>query len=164
MRRKRIVVFGDFYSSGSYSAATAAAVKARADELAHGRLDVVRLDPAANARTGIGPAAYSEYERIFGPRVLGRWPVHPVVDGLDQIEILLDSGCLVVHPRCTHLIAAFQGYCRARRGGMLLDYPAETLHPHEDLMDALRGGIRDAFPEGRRIQPQLRVVHASRMY
>jgi len=162
--RKRVVVFGDFYSSGSYSAATAAAVKARADELAHGRLDVVRLDPAANARSGIGPAAYSEYERIFGSRALGRWPVHPVVDGLDQIEILLDTGCLIIHPRCTHLIAAFQGYCRARRAGMLLDYPAETLHPYEDLMDALRGGIRDVFPEGRRIQPQLRTIHASRMY
>lgn len=161
--RRRVVVFGDFYSSGSYSAATAAAVKARADELAHGRLDVVRLDPAASARTGIGPAAYSEYERIFGARVLGRWPVHPVVDGLDQIEILLDTGCLIIHPRCTHLIAAFQGYSRAKRGGMILDYPAETLHPHEDLMDALRGGIRDVFPEGRRIQPQLRTIHASRM-
>jgi hypothetical protein len=31
-------------------------------------------------------------ERIFGSRVLGRWPFRPVVDGLDQVEILLDSG------------------------------------------------------------------------
>jgi hypothetical protein len=161
--RKRIVVFGDFYSSGSYSAATAMAVKARADELAHGRLDVVRLDPAASAKTGIGPAAYSEYERVFGSRVLGRWPVHSVVDGLDQIEILLETGCLIIHPRCTRLIAAFHGYSRAKRGGTILDYPEENLHPHEDLMDALRGGIRDLFPEGRRIQPQLRTVHVSRM-
>ena len=30
-------------------------------------------------------------------------------------------------------------------------------------MDALRGGVRDRFPEGRIEQPAMRTVHASRM-
>ena len=34
-------------------------------------------------------------------------------------------------------------------------------NPHEDLIDALRGGVRDRFPEGRVEQPRLSQVHAS---
>ena len=46
----------------------------------------------------------------------------------------------------------------AKRGGEWLDEPAESQHPHEDLMDALRGGVRDRFPEGRpRTEPFRRV-------
>jgi hypothetical protein len=87
----------------------------------------------------------------------------PVVDGLDQVEILLDSGCLLIHTRCKHLIAAFQNYRRARRGGEILDYPEDPQNPHEDLMDALRGGIRDVFPDGRRALPALTTVPAARL-
>ena len=76
--------------------------------------DVVRLDPAATARSGVGPAAYGEFERVFGSKVMGRWPQHRVVDGLDQLEILLDKGNLVIHPRCEHLRAAFLNYSRKR--------------------------------------------------
>jgi hypothetical protein len=104
-----------------------------------------RRCPRRHGRGGVGPAGHlPAYERIFGSRVLGRWPFHPVVDGLDQVEILLDSGCLLIHPRCKHLIAAFQNDRRARRGGEILDYPEDPQNPHEDLMDALRGGIRIA--------------------
>ena len=56
--------------------------------------------PGRAARTGVGPAAYGEFERIFGSRITERWPSHRVVDGLDQIEILLDTDCLLIHPRC----------------------------------------------------------------
>ena len=65
----------------------------------HGRIDLVRLDPAASARSSLGPAAYSEYEREFGSRIIGRWPTHLVLDGLDTIENLLDTGDLKIHPR-----------------------------------------------------------------
>ena len=61
------------------------------------------LDPAATARSSLGPAAYSEYERVFGSRILARWPQHLVLDGLDTIELLLDTGNLQIHPRCTRL-------------------------------------------------------------
>ena len=95
------------------------------------------------------------------PGTLGRWPSHRVHDGLDQLEVLLDQGCLLLHPRCTGLKAAFQNYARRRTpGGDWLDEPADPQHPHEDLMDALRGGVRDRFPEGRIEQPRLRTVPA----
>ena len=68
---------------------------------------------------------------------------------------------LVIHPRCKHLIAAFQNYRREEQDGEFLDTPVDPQHPHEDLMDAIRGGIRDAMPEGRTPPPALRRVHAS---
>ena len=162
--QRLVAVFGDFYSCGSYSAATATQLHKHSEALpSRGHLDAIRLDPAASARTGIGPAAYGEYERVFGSRLMGRWPLHQVVDGLDQIEILLDTGGLIVHPRCKHLIDAFKNYRRAERHGIILNYPADPQNPQEDLMDALRGGIRDRFPEGRTPPPNLRQVHARRL-
>ena len=65
--------------------------------------------------------------------------------------------CLIIHPRCAKLKAALQNYTRERTGsGDWLDEPADPQHPHEDLMDALRGGVRDRFPEGRVEQPAMR--------
>ena len=121
----------------------------------------MRLDPASSARTGIGPAAYGEFERVFGRRATARWPSHRVTDGLDQFEVLLDRGLLLIHPRCATLKAAFQNYTRRRTGrGDWLDEPADPQHPHEDLMDALRGGVRDRFSDGRIEQPGLRSISA----
>ena len=37
------------------------------------------------------------------PRSLARWPTHRVLDGLDQLEVLLDRDCLLIHPRCQAL-------------------------------------------------------------
>jgi hypothetical protein len=161
--KHRVTVFGDYHAEGLYSEAAARAIRTRGEELTNrGRLDSVRLDPAASARTGIGPTAYGEFARIFGERLLGRWPLHRVTDGLDQLEVLLETGCLVIHPRCVKLKAAFQNYARKRTGRSdWLDEPADPQHPHEDLMDALRGGVRDRFPEGRIEQPAMRRIHAS---
>jgi hypothetical protein len=125
-----------------------------------GRLDQVRLDPAASARSSLGPAAYSEYEREFGSRIVGRWPQHLVLDGRDTLENLLDTDDLTIHPRCIRLKEAFRNYCRQRRGGQWIDFPADG-HPEEDLMDALRGGIRDAMPGGLAPGPKVHLVHAS---
>ena len=126
-----------------------------------GTPDLVRLDPASTARTGVGPAAFGEFARVFGGSIVGRWPSHRVADGLDQLEVLLDRGLLLVHPRCETLISAFQNYSRARGpGGAWLDTPADPQHPHEDVMDALRGGVRDRFPDGRIEQGRFRSVRA----
>ena len=121
---------------------------------------MVRLDPAASARSSLGPAAYSEYEREFGSRIIARWPQHLVLDGLDTIENLLETGDLKIHPRCTQLKDAFRNYCRQRRGGQWVDFPADG-HPEEDMMDALRGGIRDAMPQGLVPGPRVHQVRAS---
>ena len=48
---------------------------------------------------------------------------------------------------------AFRNYCRQRRGGQWIDFPADG-HPEEDMMDALRGGIRDAMPDGGVLKPE----------
>jgi hypothetical protein len=159
---RRVLVFGDFHAEGLYSEAAAKAILAHAQELPSGsQIDTVRLDPASTARSGVGPAAYAEFERVFGTRTLARWPSHRVTDGLDQLEVLLDKGLLLIHPRCTVLQSAFQNYARRRTGrGDWLDEPADPQHPHEDLMDALRGGVRDRFPDGRLEQPRFSQVHA----
>ena len=159
--RKRVTVFGDYHALDVVSQKNARAIKELADQLpCHGRIDLVRLDPAASARSSLGPAAYSEYEREFGSRIVARWPQHLVLDGLDTLENLLETGDLMIHPRCVRLKDAFRNYCRQRRGGQWVDFPADG-HPEEDMMDALRGGIRDAMPAGRAPRPSLPRAHAS---
>jgi hypothetical protein len=153
--KKRATVFADFHAEGLYSEAAAKAIWQHGQELpSRGVLDTVRLDPAANARTGIGPTAAAEFRKVFGERSTDHWPAHRVADGLDQVALLLDKDLLQIHPRCAHLTAALQQYVRKRTSrGDWLDEPADPQHPHEDLVDALRGGIRDRFPEGRLYQP-----------
>ena len=77
-----------------------------------------------------------------------------VLDGLDTLELLLDGGNLIIHPRCVRLKDAFQNYRRQRRGGQWIDFPADG-HPEEDMIDALRGGVRDALPAGSVIELEL---------
>ena len=93
-----------------------------------------------------------EYERV-GLRPLHRWPISSVADGLALVESFLHPADghtrLFLHPRCTATIRAIGNYRRARRGGQWQDYPEDPQHPHEDLVDALRGGLRTCFPEGR---------------
>jgi hypothetical protein len=163
--RPRVTVFAEYHAADVVSHKNALAIKALADQLpCRGQIDLVRLDPAAVARSSLGPTAYGEYERVFGSRMVARWPHHPVLDGLDMIELLLDAGCLTIHPRCVRLKEAFASYCRQRRGGEWIDFPADG-HPEEDMIDALRGGIRDAMPEGCLVGRGLpRRIHASRLW
>ena len=165
----QITVFADYYAVDIVSAANAEKILDLCKSLTAGRgPERVRLDPAASARSSLGPAAFGEYERVFGSRFTARWPQHIVTDGLDQLEILLGmppaEPCLIVHPRCEHLIAAFQNYRREERDGEYLDSPVDPQHPHEDLMDALRGGVRDTMPAGREAPSALRTVPARRMF
>jgi phage terminase large subunit-like protein len=162
--RFSVNVFADYYAEGLYSRANAEAIQAVGRERCSGRLDAIRLDPAGSHRTGIGPTVSSEYDRVFGSRSLSPWPLLSVTDGLDLIETLLGSETrdaeLIIHPRCVHLIEAFKNYQRANSGGEWLDRPKDPQHPQEDLMDALRGGLQDRFPEGRRPAPVFRWMQA----
>jgi Terminase large subunit, T4likevirus-type, N-terminal len=163
----KVTVFGDYHGVDVVSAENAMAIRDRCMSLAQRGPDLVRLDPAASARTSIGPAAFNEYARVFGERITDRWPSHGVVDGLDQIELMLggaDEPKIVIHPRCTQLVQAFQTYRRAERGGEYLDTPVDPQHPAEDLLDALRGGIRDSLPDGRKPPPNLRTVSARHFF
>jgi Terminase large subunit, T4likevirus-type, N-terminal len=159
----QVTVFGEYHALDVVSRKNAFAIRELARTLpCLGKLDRVRLDPAATARSSLGPAAYSEYEQVFGPRLVARWPRHLVLDGLEMMDLLLESGNLLIHPRCRRLKEAFQTYSRQRRGGEWINYPADS-HPEEDFIDALRGGIRDAFPDGLVPRPNLRPVHAGRV-
>lgn len=156
----RVTVFGEYLQMDTYSQANAQAIKAKGDSLpCYGRHDTVVIDPASEARSSLGPAAYGEYQRVFG-RLISKAAGGIVVDGLDQMELMLETGNLLFHPRCTAMKAAMQNYARARRGGEWLDTPAADQSPHEDLVDALRYGIRTRFPEGRPQQSSIRRVHA----
>jgi phage terminase large subunit-like protein len=159
--RKRVTVFADYHARDVVSHKNAHAIRMLAGELpCRGRVDIVRLDPAATARSSLGPAAYAEYEREFGSRIVARWPQHLVLDGLDTLENLLETGNLIIHPRCVRLKDAFRNYARQRRGGQWIDFPADG-HPEEDMMDALRGGIRDAMPGGLSPGPRVHQVRAA---
>jgi hypothetical protein len=158
--RRIISVFADYYAIDKTSSDNARAILERSYQVCGGRLDAVYLDPASTARSGIGPAARGEFARVLGERITTTWPTHRVLEGLDQVEILLGAEPrepdLWIHPRCTFLMEAFRTYRRAEHRGEVLDVPADPQHPAEEAMDALRGAIRTAFPDGREAQPQFR--------
>ena len=95
-----MTVFGDYHAVDVVSQKNARAIEALAHQLpCHGRIDMVRPRPGRGGSIALGLAAYSEYEREFGSRIVARWPQHLVLDGLDTIEILLETGDLMIHPR-----------------------------------------------------------------
>jgi hypothetical protein len=62
---------GDYHALDVVSRNNALAIKELAGQLpCRGKIDCARLDPAASARSSLGPAAYSEYERVFGSRLV----------------------------------------------------------------------------------------------
>ena len=91
-----------------------------------------------------------------------------MADGLALLESFISPADgtprLLVHPRCTALIRALQCYRRAKRAGQWLDRPADPQHPHEDLVDALRGGLKAHYPEGRTAQSTLNRVKARQVF
>ena len=62
------------------------------------------------------------------------------------------------------IVAVGKCNCRRSRDGEFLDTPLDPQHKAEDLMDALRGGIRDAMPEGHKAPPDLRTISARRLF
>lgn len=161
----RVTCFGDFIAKGAFSEANAKAIKRHGETLpCAGRIDSAVIDPAADQNTSIGPNSYNEYERVFGSRILSRAPRHLVADGLDQLEVLLDRGDLLLHPRSTHSKAAFQNYRRAQRGGEFLNKPADDQSPYEDSMDAIRYGVRSRFPGGFTAPSNLRDIPARTLF
>ena len=163
--RHSLRVFCDYYSFNTGAFDVAREILARSWSRCGGRLDVRSTDPAGGARNPVGPTVLGEYQKAG--LALDRWPGGSVVDGLALIESFVrtagGSTDLKVHPRCVDLIRAFEGYARARRGGQWIDGPEDPQHPHEDLIDSLRGGLRRAFPAGRGPTPLLMTIPAQRL-
>jgi hypothetical protein len=144
----KVTIFAEYLAKDRFSNQNAVAIRDLANSLpCAGRINGWRIDPASGARTSIGPAAFGEYEKVLG-RNLEKAPSGRVADGLDFMECLMDQNALVIHPRCTNLIAAFQNYRRAERNGEYLNEPAMDQSPHEDMIDSTRYIIKSLFPSG----------------
>jgi hypothetical protein len=152
----QVNVFADYLAEGQTAEECAMEIRALAEGLCGAARRVVSTDSAGGARNPVGPTVIAEYQRcgLIGEGGILQWPKYPgcVTDGLGLIENLVRSADgtvrLLVHPRCQRLIAALRGYTRARRAGQWMDYPADPQHPHEDLIDALRGGVKLMLADG----------------
>lgn len=128
----------------------------------------VSTDSAGGAKNPIGPTVIAEYQRagLVGNLGLEHWPKYPgsVLDSLQLLEAFVRSADgsvgLTVHPRAKRTIDAFGSFQRAKKGGQYQDYPQEDNHPHEDMIDPIRGALHLMLPSGRRPEPKLRRVHA----
>ena len=168
----RVHVFAEFLAEGRTAEACALEIRELADRLCGAAVRHVSTDSAGGARNPVGPTVLAEYQRcgLVGETGIQAWPKYPgcVTEGLGLIEGLIRSADgevrLTIHPRCKHLIGAFFSYARARRAGQWMDYPADPQHPHEDLMDAVRGGLRVALPDGASPAKPLRRIRAGRVF
>ena len=148
-----VSVFADYYSDGTGAEANARSILAIGETRCGGRREKASTDPAGKSRTAVGPSVLAEYER-GGLRSLEGWPIRPVPDSLALLESFVADATgkpwLSIHPRCRHLIDAFASYRRGGKAPQWSDMPLDPQHPAEDMIDALRGGLQYAYPEGRR--------------
>ncbi|WP_165068415.1 hypothetical protein [Paludisphaera rhizosphaerae] len=168
----RVHILADYLSEGRTAEACAMDLRELLDRHCGSAPRFVSTDSAGGARNPVGPTVISEYERcgLVGSSGIQAWPKYAgcVQEGLNLVEGLVrsadGSARLLIHPRCTRLIAAMQNYARARRAGQWMDYPADPQHPWEDLVDALRGGLATALPDGGRESMPMRRAHANRVF
>ncbi len=165
---EEVRVFAEHLDEGRPAEHNAREILEIARNRCNGRIDFPSTDPAGGSRNPVGPTVLAEYERA-GLRDLRPWPSGASVnDGLALVESFVrpaDGGTrLLVHPRCERTIHAFRNYRRAKRAGQWTDHPEDPQHPHEDLLDALRGGLRLRFPEGRTSRPTLSRVPARNVF
>jgi hypothetical protein len=140
-----VTVFADLLVEDAPAREVAETLNRLAESRCLGRLAGRYSDPAGGARNPIGETVLDVYRRHGLP--LDPWDRAnpPVSDSLALVEDHLNPADgvprLLVHPRCAPTIRAFLSYRRARRQGQWLDRPEDPQHPHEDLIDALRGGL-----------------------
>ena len=147
----RVHVFADYLAEAVGASKNARNLGLMAEVFCPGQKVQGVTDPAGKARTAIGVTVLEEYESA-GLR-LKPWPLAKVADGLALLDSFISpaegSPQLLIHPRCEALISAIRSYRRAKKAGQWLDKPEDPQHPHEDLVDALRGGLKALYPNGR---------------
>lgn len=84
------------------------AIAARATERGWPEPDWIGVDPAGGQRNEQTAVSNIELLRAAGHRP--RWRREPIVPGLERVRRRLDRGTLLIHPRCTGLIAAMRQY------------------------------------------------------
>jgi hypothetical protein len=148
-----VSVFDEYLAENPGAEVSARAIIAKLGGRRGTRLRV-STDSSGGARNPIGPTVLNIYQQVGlrGDRGLECWPKDSVVDTLATVEALVCAADgtrnLLIHPRCVHLIAAMKGYLRAKHRNQWMDWPAEPQHPAEEMIDALRGGLRLEFPDG----------------
>ena len=151
-------VIADYLVEGKPAEQVAIELREIARSRFNDRIDVFTMDSAGGARNAVGPKVV-ELFALGGLRNPRYWPKYAgsVADQLALLESLVRAAdgrrSLIIHPACKPTIQAFENYRRAKRGGQWQDYPEDPQHPHEDLMDALRGGVASALPRGRDALP-----------
>ena len=164
---EEIRIFADYLAEGLTAEQNARSILELAGKRCNAKYDVLSTDPAGGSRNPVGPTVISEYERV-GLRPMRRWPVGSVADGLALVESFVcpadGRSRFMVHPRCESTIRAMRSYRRAKRGGQWQDYPQDPQHPQEDVVDAIRGGLRVCFPEGRSVSSNLTRVQARQVF
>ena len=165
-------VFADYLAENRSAEVCAGEIMALAESLCGSARRIVSTDSAGGARNPVGPTVIAEYQRcgLGCGQSIQHWPKYPgcVTEGLGLIEGLIRSADgtvrLTIHPRCKHLDAALRSYARARRLGQWMDYPADPQHPHEDLVDALRGGLSLSLPASREQRQGFNRARAGRVF
>jgi hypothetical protein len=164
---EEIRVFADYLAEGVTAERNARELLEVARSRCNGHITYASTDPSGGSRNPVGPTVIAEYERV-GLRSLRRWPIGSPADGLALIESFVQPADgmsrLAIHPSCVSLVLAMQNYRRAKRGGQWQDWPEDPQHPHEDLVDALRGGLRTYFPNGRSLQPTFARIQARQVF
>jgi hypothetical protein len=165
-------VFDEYLAEGLSAEENAKAIRQQIENRCAWQRRIVSTDSAGGARNPLGPTVIAEYVRagLTGDGGIRHWPSYPgsVTAGLATLEALVrsaDGGVHIqIHPRCVRLNEAMHSYARAKRGGQWQDYPQDPQHPHEDLVDALRGGVAVELPRGREPQRQHRHMAAGRVF
>ena len=169
-----IHVFDEYFSVNQDASLDADETVVKSAKWSKAKPNRVSMDASAAARNAVVGTQVSEIYRAAGlvgsdTRTIERWPIHGKPDGLALLESLIRAADgtrhLFIHPRCVHLIAALKAYRRAKRSGQWTDVPEDPQHPAEDMVDALVGGLRLEFPEGRAGGPKVRTtIQASRVF
>ncbi len=164
---EEILIFADYLAENRSAEMNARAILELSRARCGGHISRVTTDPSGDYRNAVGPTVFSEYQRA-GLSKLEPWPLGSVASGLALIDSFLQPAegppRLRIHPRCEALISALENYRRKKRGGQWLDSPEDPQHPHEDLVDSLRGGLLACFPEGRDRRPQLPRISARQVF
>ena len=171
--RARISIFDEYlgYDTGSERAARdILAVR----DLRCGNARIrVSTDPAGGAKNPSGITTIAEYQKVGLVGETGRiefWHRYPgsVLDSLKLTEGFVESADgqihLTVHPRCRKTIEAFQCYSRDMISGQWMETPKDPQHPHEDMIDPIRGGLKLEFPVGRMPEPKFHRRKASHVF
>lgn len=147
-----LCVFGDYYDDdpAKHAAIHARAILARSHALCGHQVAAVVGDPSGNSHSGVNTTVGAEYRKAGLPFI--PWPRRPgsVLDGIQLIETFL-GGNLKVHPGALATRTALLNFRRRMVNKQYVDEPEDPQHPHEDLIEALRGGLLHRWPDGRNL-------------